>query len=52
VFWQTRKLDFLMVTLVANRTITMIVAGWVVILFAGFLIGWRMKRAGKAQRIA
>jgi CubicO group peptidase (beta-lactamase class C family) len=50
VFWQTGKRDFLMVTLAVNRTITMIVAGWVVILLAGFLIGWRLRRAGKTQR--
>ena len=50
VFWQTGKLDLLMVTLVANRTMTMIVAGWLVIVLAGLLIGWRLRRAGKVPR--
>jgi len=51
VFWQTGKLDFLMVTLVANQMITMIVAGWVVIILAGLLFGWRLRRAANANRI-
>ena len=45
VFWQTEKADFLMVTMATDRMITIIVAGWVVIIFASLLIGWRMRRA-------
>ena len=49
VYWQTGKADFLMVTMAINRMITIIVAGWVVIIFASLLIGRRMRRAGKAK---
>ena len=49
VYWQTGKADFLIVIMATDRMITIIVAGWALIIFASLLIGWRMRRAGKAQ---
>ena len=47
VFWQTGNVDFLMVTLAADRMIALIVAGWLVIVLTGVLIGWRKLWRGK-----
>ena len=44
-FWQTGKLDILMVTMAADRMIMITVIGWIVIIFTSLLLGWRMRTA-------
>ena len=45
VFWQAGTIDFLMFTLVAERTIWIILFGWGLIILAALSIGWRRRRA-------
>ena len=49
-FWQTGKMDILMVTMAADRMIAIIVIGWFVILITSLLVGWRMRRSTRGAR--
>lgn len=50
VFWRTGRVDLLMIKMATGRAINIIIVGWVVIIFASLLIGWRMRRTAKAQQ--
>ncbi len=45
VFWETGNLDFLTVTMEAERMFTVIASGWVVILVGALVVAWRGRRA-------
>ena len=49
-FWQTGKMDILMVTMAADRMIAIIVIGWLVIIITSCLLGWRMRRSKRGAR--
>ena len=42
VFWRTGHVDTLTVVMEARRTLTILVAGWAVILALGLIAGWRL----------
>ncbi|MCZ6890128.1 MAG: serine hydrolase [Gammaproteobacteria bacterium] len=44
VFWQTGRIDVLMIVIGAEDMIKVVIAGWAAVLLAGLLIGWRMRR--------
>jgi len=44
VFWHSRNVDFLMVTMNARRIMTFVVVGWVVILSIAIFVGCRLRR--------
>ncbi|MEO8114341.1 MAG: serine hydrolase domain-containing protein [Phenylobacterium sp.] len=44
VFWRTGHVDTLMVVMGARRTLTILAAGWIVIILLGVLCGWRFRR--------
>ena len=46
VFWQTGGIDILTFTLVAERMMWIILAGWLVIVLAAVFVGWRRSRVG------
>ena len=45
VFWETGNLDFLTITMEAERMFTVIAAGWIVILVGALVVAWRGRRA-------
>jgi CubicO group peptidase (beta-lactamase class C family) len=47
VFWETGNLDFLTVTMEAKRMLTVLAAGWVVILAGALIVAWRGRRSVK-----
>ena len=49
VFRQTGTVDFLMFTLEAENMISIAVAGWVVILLGGVVVGRRRNRARRVS---
>ena len=49
-FWQTGKMDILMVTMAADRMIATIVIGWLVIIITSCLVGWRMRWSKRGAR--
>ena len=42
VFWRTGHVDTLTLVMEARRTLTILVAGWAVILALGLIAGWRL----------
>jgi CubicO group peptidase (beta-lactamase class C family) len=42
-FWQTRNVDFLMLTIGAKKTLRVLIAGWIVITLGALAIGWRLR---------
>lgn len=42
-FWQTRNVDFLMLTIGAKKALRVLIAGWVVITLGALTIGWRLR---------
>jgi CubicO group peptidase (beta-lactamase class C family) len=44
-FWQTGKMDILMVKMSADRMVAIIGIGWIVIFVISLLFGWRMRRS-------
>ncbi len=42
-FWQTRNVDFLMLTIGAKKTLRVLIAGWIVITLGALTIGWRLR---------
>ena len=48
VFWQTGTIDVLKFTMVADTMISIIVAGWVVMILSVSIIFWRRTRAARA----
>lgn len=45
VFWETGNLDFLTVTMEAERMFTVIAVGWIVIVVGALVVAWRGRRA-------
>jgi CubicO group peptidase (beta-lactamase class C family) len=44
VFWRTGNVDIVMVLIDFNRLFPLLAGGWIVILLAGLVIGWRGRR--------
>lgn len=42
-FWQTRNVDFLMLTIGAKKALRVLIAGWIVITLGALTIGWRLR---------
>jgi CubicO group peptidase (beta-lactamase class C family) len=52
VFWHTGNVDFLMVTIEARNTLAMLTGGWIAVLLAVVVFGWRATRAAATWAVA
>ncbi len=48
-FWETGKRDLMMMRAAGGTMTNNIVLGWLAVLVASLLLGWRMRRAAKAR---
>ena len=44
VFWSTGHVDSLTVAREARKSLTVLFAGWAVIVVLGLIVGWRLRR--------
>lgn len=47
VYWHTGNVDFLMLTIESETMLKTLAAGWVAILLAALMIGWRLRRSNR-----
>lgn len=47
LFWHTGNVDFLMLTIGAEKMLRTLAVGWAVTILAALIFGWRTRRAGR-----
>lgn len=48
--WQTGNVDFLMLTIGAQKALRVLIAGWIVIILGALMIGWRLRKRLQVSR--